>query len=902
MLSPNAPGEAGEYEFLYKASATECTEGSVAPESAGIALGLEKESVSVELTGLSPGTQYTFCVFEKNAAEETAMGSPVTFRTQAVAPTITGSSAIEVTATSARLQAQVNPGGGETTYHFDYGLGSAYEQSTPESGSIGADDTQHTVTTAIQGLEPGTTYHYRLVATSSQSPAGGTLGPDETFTTQTTGGEFTLPDGRSWELVSPPQKDGAEILGIGGGGQTAAGGDATQASENGASVSYIANAPIGENPPGNSWSTQIFSIRGPDGWSSQNISPPHTNPVGIGNALEIGEEFVRFSPDLSHAIVMSPHQKPEPPLAPEIHQEVAGPEGTNGAPFGHEIYLRDNTTGAFRAVLRTEPLPEIAFEGASPGLSHVVFEGPAGLDPKYPSADGLYEWFDGNTQLVSVLPSGVPASGQSLLGRNEKTGLGRILLSANMHAISDDGSRIVWSNAGDLFTSDTITGETTTIGPGAFKMADNEGSRVFYTDGDHLFVFDILAKTQVDLGNSTTVFGANEEGTLAYDISTVVLTSSPNEYGEQAVAGVRNVYLLREAPVGSGSWTTIFVAAGQDEGSANRVSAEAPLTVQAADVSPNGRYLAFMSRRSLTGYDNSDVNSGEPDEEIYLYDAEANRLVCSSCDPTGARPVGQFVPVNVVLGTPLDPWRMWEGHWLAATIPGWTPDGGGVSTGYQPRYLSDSGRLFFDSSDALVPQDIDGTDDVYQYEPAGVGSCQPPAYGGDGSKVFSESEGGCVGLISAGSGSGNSVFFDASANGNDVFFTTQDGLVSQDKDGTADMYDARVCTHTEPCLQSLASGPACSTADSCRAAPSPQPGVFAAPASATFAGAGNLTLAASTTVKGKAKPKTAAQVRAERLVKALKACKGKPKGRRHICEARARKRYGKAKTSGRRIK
>ena len=57
-------------------------------------------------------------------------------------------------------------------------------------------------------------------------------------------------------------------------------------------------------------------------------------------------------------------------------------------------------------------------------------------------------------------------------------------------------------------------------------------------------------------------------------------------------------------------------------------------------VSPNGRWLAFMSNRSLTGYDMHDAFSGRPDEEVYLYDASGDKLVCASCNPSGARPVG----------------------------------------------------------------------------------------------------------------------------------------------------------------------------------------------------------------------------------------------------------------------
>ena len=252
-----------------------------------------------------------------------------------------------------------------------------------------------------------------------------------------------------------------------------------------------------------------------------------------------------------------------------------------------------------------------------------------------------------------------------------------------------------------------------------------------------------------------------------------------------------------------------------------------------------------MSRRSLTGYDNRDAISGEPDEEVYLYDAETNRLLCASCDPTGARPIGQYDPEGFP-GIAIDPAKAWEDRWLAAVIPGWTESGGYLSTGHQPRYLDESGRLLFTSSDALVPRDVNGRDDVYEYDPVGVGSCRPPSYGQGAGVVFNEKLGGCVGLVSAGTGNTDSLFFDASGKepdgeeGGNVFFTTQDGLVSQDKDGTADMYDARVCTETAPCPSSLAVSPACTTTDSCRAAPSPQPGIFAAPATATFVGAGNV--------------------------------------------------------------
>ena len=60
----------------------------------------------------------------------------------------------------------------------------------------------------LQGLLPGTTYHYRVVAVNALGETH-IEGPDQTFTTQAAGAAFTLPDGRQWEMVTPPDKHGA---------------------------------------------------------------------------------------------------------------------------------------------------------------------------------------------------------------------------------------------------------------------------------------------------------------------------------------------------------------------------------------------------------------------------------------------------------------------------------------------------------------------------------------------------------------------------------------------------------------------------------------------------------------------------------------------------------------------
>ena len=95
---------------------------------------------------------------------------------------------------------------------------------------------------------------------------------------------------------------------------------------------------------------------------------------------------------------------------------------------------------------------------------------------------------------------------------------------------------------------------------------------------------------------------------------------------------------------------------------------------------------------------------------------------------------------------------------------------------YPGRPLSDDGnRLFFEAFDALAPQDTNGVGDVYEWEAQGSGSCQKA--------------GGCISLISTGKSPEESKFVDASANGDDVFISTDSSLLPQDP-GLIDIYDA----------------------------------------------------------------------------------------------------------------
>jgi hypothetical protein len=94
-------------------------------------------------------------------------------------PTVTTGSASSVTSSSATVAGTVNPNGVATKYHVDYGTTSGYETATGEL-SAGSGTSAVPVSASLTKLKPGTTYHYRVVATTA---AGNAIGEDKTFRT-----------------------------------------------------------------------------------------------------------------------------------------------------------------------------------------------------------------------------------------------------------------------------------------------------------------------------------------------------------------------------------------------------------------------------------------------------------------------------------------------------------------------------------------------------------------------------------------------------------------------------------------------------------------------------------------------------------------------------------------------
>ena len=107
-----------------------------------------------------------------------ALAAPSTLAA-AGGPTASTGSASAVTASSAVITGTVNPNGSATTYQVQYGASAAYGSATAP-GSAGSGTAATPISVPIGGLAPDTTYHYRVVATSSN---GTVDGADATFTT-----------------------------------------------------------------------------------------------------------------------------------------------------------------------------------------------------------------------------------------------------------------------------------------------------------------------------------------------------------------------------------------------------------------------------------------------------------------------------------------------------------------------------------------------------------------------------------------------------------------------------------------------------------------------------------------------------------------------------------------------
>ncbi len=683
-----------------------------------------------------------------------------------------------------------------------------------------------------------------------------------------------LPDNRAYELVSPVEKGGLSFLA----GLAVSDAGAEHVIVDGGSRSALLSN-------GASW---MLETRTTIGWSGVQIGPPPTAEANFVEQTEISlngvsqgfsqfafqarmpldprnsthgmGEYVRSGPAGPFVWASGPPAPASPVSEPGECQGGAESDFcvTNRAVFaGASSDLRNVVWGEFHALV-APPAHLAGYPADTHELGYEVYESVSGAD-----------------ELVGLVPVGgsiecgpsagscaVPPCGAAM-GNQEAfspypfdQGFAPV-----QGAVSGDGSQVVFTSPDpsmgcappevyvrehgvttlNVSASEKEGGDPS--GPQAKVYAGSSGeggqiNTVFFTsreeltedantgvadEGNDLYAYTMPtgshSGTLKDLtpenntpgasGVEVTFLGASSNGKYAYFTASSVLTSEPNAHGEAAQPGASNLYLY-DASTGH----TTFIApasglTGPHLGLAYSQEATGRLT---SEVTPDGRHLVFVSSERLTEYNNfgpeclGSESNGKPARqagpcsEVYLYTVATNSLVCVSCNPSGAPPVGSARL----------PERFREGYLDGSLEPG---------TLQVPRAVSDDGgRVFFSSPDqltvgALTPVTTRGPQApmalVWEYEP----------------NVYEYEDGG-VHLIAP-----SAVLLNSTPSGSDVFFDTFAQVLPQDRDGSPDVYDARVDggfpVLPPPCLGSA-----------CQGTPA-TPTVFATPPSATFTGVGN---------------------------------------------------------------
>jgi hypothetical protein len=616
--------------------------------------------ISIEATGLKANTFYEVKLVATNVSESATAG-PVAFTTLVTEPVVVTFPAFAlVGGTEALVGGTVDPENLSTSYWVEYGPDESYGSSIPigEDGEAGSGDEAKFVTEKLTGLTPGATYHYRLAAGNG---AGTNAGNDHTFTTPTGDlgsgiGTVDLPDDRTWEMVSPPKKNAADVWKVYAG-----------SSPDGQAVNYKSQGSFAglETAKGGNLA-DYRAVRGAGGWENEGLTPPGGLFCFVCGAVEMSADkgFVRFN--WRERGTESPDQEVE--LDPAAVGSVV-----------HQ-YLRNNATRKFKRL--PEPSgPEAGTQfGSSIDNSHYAITTAEDLTDQAPcdteAGPCVYESLDhGFTwRLASILPDGSPAQG-------------------GMIGISEDGSRIYFRSEGNIYVR--VDGSTTTqvdAGPatGTIAIEGDDGSRLLMRTSEQLIAAD------EDFGDDLYVWdGSRPDGERLSLVTRgdlpgvdVELDRALGYEQDMAVSQglergffVANNQVLAGEPTGPGQ----KIYAWDTQGGQTSLSYVATASPSEARTSPNGRFLVFPSTERLTAYD----NAGQ--QEVYRYDQDTDRLACVSCEPEGKKATSESRLYYI------------------------SPPEGAFGIGHALRNVNDEGLVFFESFEALAKHDSNGQVDVYEY-------------------------------------------------------------------------------------------------------------------------------------------------------------------------------------------
>jgi hypothetical protein len=620
--------------------------GSVSCDQApgSIPLDLEDHPVSGTATGLTENTVYRFRLRVSNA-DGTTNSEAARFLSGGRPGVETTGSPVR-TATTARLDGRVHAHGDATTYHFEYGTAGPCDANpcqATEASSAGSGEEIQLVSRWVEDLQPGTTYHYRLVAENG-NPLGTGVGKGMTLTTRASDkplshGPFPGPPGsdRAYEQVSLPDTGGNPV------------GLAFAVSDAGDRAFYRVT---GGTPISNTGSAMslLYAEREETGphqgrWRSQNASPPREELVGGAWVDTVGRTD----------------------LTDQVTQNF---DTTSGAatiwrlrPGQAPVKILQPSTAAFYGAVTV-----------SEDASRVLALLRGAQDPAHPPPNNepnLYDVSSGTPQLVGLMPDGsVPHCGALISGNN----LGSAGAADRASRwISPDGSLAFFRSCNDLYIRDLVAGETTLVGSGSRFVKSTPGDAYFITQqsfdpadmgGYDLYRYDIATEIRkcvscvvphLEADLSSLQAAVSEDGSRAYFVSNAELTpgaATPGIYRVSTSSG-ELAYVGPAAPIGD------EVLLGQT-------------------INPDGSALIFTSNSSSLNAIGGQQNGNT--KQYYLYSDRDRSLSCLSCPQDGSAPIES----------------------VAGNLLG----GGAGEEGANRNVVSDDGRtVAFTTSTALVPAD-----------------------------------------------------------------------------------------------------------------------------------------------------------------------------------------------------
>ncbi len=470
---------------------------------------------------------------------------------------------------------------------------------------------------------------------------------------------------------------------------------------------------------------------------------------------------------------------------------------------------------------------------------------------------------------------------------------------------SADGSKVFFSTKQKLLAAGTEATEELyeyDFAPNHEENPHREGHLVLISEGT------AAARKEPSWKGADVrgVVRTSSDGSHVYFVARGVLTTEANANGEKAEAEAENLYGY-DTETGE----TKFVAiSGENADSESEGAESTDLENRHAQTTPDGRYLVFSSSAQLAG---ATTEGGA--KAVYRFDfgepGKAGTLIWVSHAafnferPNGGRgespdpqPVSAYVAyqANTASGAEADA-EDWNRAISGCPKPvSASPEEEAVEESECPEGAHDGQYIIFTTAEKLQADDPNGAPDVYEWRCSE--QCEHPAKNEKPTPEQEASGEGEVRMISDGEDArGVTTGLEESiqparaasgmtASGAEIFFFTTTQLVGQDTDELGDLYDARIEGGFPRPKEATCEG------ESCQGKPKGQP-VFGESASSTGAAGGNLTETGTGPGNGSGKGVTITKLtRAQELAKALKACKGKPKKKRVVCESQARKKYG----------